>query len=156
MTPPGNLPARRASRLPGANTGPLRRRPVAPVAPVATEFIVNRSPHLLRAELDRGRLAGEYGAPSPVRRTRDGSYAVKVHRLKPRPPRWRKPAIIVAVVLALLVAVGAAAWWALASLAAAIPGGLVGGLILLGILLAIGSATGGSKVVDVLVRVRVR
>ncbi|MBW8792278.1 MAG: hypothetical protein JF597_01340, partial [Streptomyces sp.] len=73
--PNDNLPIRARSRLPGANTGPLRRRPVVPVA---TELIANHSEHLLKAELRRGLRRGEYGATSAIARTPAGQYAVKV------------------------------------------------------------------------------
>lgn len=145
-----NLPARRPARLPGANIGPGARL----ARPISTEIIANRSDHLLKAELRRGQLAGEYGPASAIVRTPAGQYAVKVHRLKRRPPRWRRPAIIATVGLTLLATVVAGTWWALAELAAAIPGGLVGGLAILGLLLA-ACGLGRGRIVEVLVKVRV-
>jgi hypothetical protein len=147
-----NLPARRPARLPGANVGPGARL----ARPISTEIIANRSAHLLKAELHRGQQAGEYGPASAIARTPAGQYAVKVHRLKRRPPRWRRPVLIAAVALAVLGGVVAAAWWALATLAAAIPGGLVGGVALLVLLLVAAGKVGGGRVVEVLVRVNVR
>ena len=152
---PQNLPAhvrdkRPASRMPGANTGPRKLPP-----PAGTEVIVKRTDHLIKAELKRAMLAGEIGAASPVMRLADGRYAVKVARIKPRPPRWRKPLCVAAGVLSGMLLVGWLLFYTLGSLVALIPGGAAGAGLLVGALLLAGAAN-HERIVEVWVRVRVR
>lgn len=151
MTHPRNLPTQYRPRSHRANTELDRFRPLPP----AQVTITHPSDHQLIAEVRAGQRRGVYGEDSGVHRTPKGLYAVKVVQLKAPAPRWRKPVIIATVALAAFAALGALIWTAVAALASAIPASVVGGAILVGILLAAGTV-GGGRVVDVLVRVRVK
>lgn len=149
MSQPRNLPTYRP-RSHRANAELDRFRPAAPAV-----TITHPSQHQLMAEIRDGQRRGEYGAVSPLHRTPRGLFAVKVRRLKPPAPRWRKPAIIAGVALTALAAMGGLLFVAVSALAAAISPMVIGGAILIGILLAAACA-GGGRIVEVLVRVRVK
>lgn len=78
--------------------------------------------HSLQAEVNRLADRGEVAILGPaVWRRERGQWEIRVRRLKPAPPRWRKPVLIGTAVAGTLGALLAAGWWALSTLAL-IPG----------------------------------
>lgn len=76
--------------------------------PPGTEWWTD-SPHLLTARLNLAVRRGEIVRLTPCYWLNPGLRGVLVHRLKPRPPEWRKPAIVAGAVTVAIVIVGSAA-----------------------------------------------
>lgn len=73
--------------------------------PPGTEWWTD-SPHLLTARLNTAVRRGEIVRLSPLYWLNPGLRGVLVHRLKPRPPEWRKPAIVTGVAVTALTVLG--------------------------------------------------
>lgn len=67
-------------------------------------------------EVRRGSKRGEYATVSAMRHLDGYTWAVKVVRVKERPPAWRKWAIGAGIAMAVLGALCGAGWWLTSSL----------------------------------------
>jgi hypothetical protein len=125
-----------------------------PVLISAPEYHKSR----LMAEVARRERAGEF---QRIDRTaywdsETGRWRIRVQRLRPPPPCWRRPALIAGGVLGLLGALVAAGWWLLATLAA-LPGLVFLGLVLMVFVAFVLARVGGREPeVNVQVNVSVR
>lgn len=137
------------------------KRP-ASAAPAYRTELMSAGPNdrwSLVAQANRMQARGEITIiRRPVWSEVTGQWTMVIRRLKPPPPRWRKPAIITAVALTVLSVLTAAAWWALSTLAT------TPGLVLLGLVFVLfvswvasnGPNGSAPRIIDVIVRVIVR
>lgn len=88
--------------------------PVAPVSITLPRFdVIAGTRTEVTKELRRGSKRGEYGTVSNIVHVDGYTWAVKVWRIKERPPRWRKPLIIAGAVMVTLTSLCGVGWWAL-------------------------------------------
>lgn len=112
--------------------------------------------HRLMAEVAKREAAGEFARIDREPVWHDGRWRIRVQRLRPPSPRWRRPALIAGGVLGLFGALVAAGWWLLATLAA-LPGLVFLGLVLVVFVAFVLARVGGREPeVNVQVNVSVR
>ena len=97
-----------------------RKRPAEVVPVAAWETLSVTYPHRWALVQEARRLAdrGDIVILGPVVwRHERGQWEVRIRRLRPAPPRWRRPLLIGTGVFTVLGGLFAAGWWALNSLA---------------------------------------
>jgi hypothetical protein len=138
-----------------AHPGALYVKPAGlPVLISAPEY----ANHRLMAEVARREQAGEFQRidRKPRWNAEAGRWQIRVRRLTPPAPRWRRHALAAASVLGLLGSLLAAGWWALLTLAA-LPGLVFLGLVLVAFVALVLAKVGRREPsVDVQVNVSVR
>lgn len=138
---------------------PAEVQPADPQTEIMTADYLGK--HRLLAEAKRRERAGmvRLRQGKPVWSHDRGQWELRVERLKPEPPRWIRPTVIIGTVLAAFGAFGVLGLWLYATLSA-LPGAL---LLLLILAVFVGGTAAGQKrssrgitemLVSVLVRVR--
>lgn len=102
---------------------------------------------LLRA-VHAAQRRGELGGVAPLRYVEPGVWTVRVVRLRPPAPRWRRPVLVVSAIVAGLAILAGAGWLLFAAISAAVAGisvaAVLTGVALLWLALAGMGSSGGS------------